>query len=37
MVQVEATALLYDGAGLHCYTRNQPYAARRDWDHMARP
>ncbi len=29
VVQVDATALLYDGAGLHCYTRNQPHAARR--------
>jgi agmatine deiminase len=27
VVQVDATPLLYDGAGIHCYTRNQPYAA----------
>ncbi len=24
IVQIDATALLYDGAGPHCYTRNQP-------------
>lgn len=26
IVQVDALALNYDGAGLHCYSRNQPYA-----------
>lgn len=26
IVQVDATALFYDGGGLHCYSRNQPFA-----------
>ena len=26
VVQVDATALFYDGGGLHCYSRNQPFA-----------
>ena len=24
IVQIDAMAILHDGAGLHCYTRNQP-------------
>jgi len=31
VVQVYATPLLHDGAGLHCYTRNQPYAEKRPY------
>ena len=27
VVQVDATPMLYDGAGLHCWSRNQPYGA----------
>lgn len=26
VVQVDATPMLYDGAGIHCWSRNQPYA-----------
>ena len=26
VVQVDALPLLYDGAGLHCHSRNQPVA-----------
>lgn len=29
VVQIDATPLLHDGAGLHCYTRNQPFALAR--------
>lgn len=27
IVQIDAVALNYDGGGLHCYSRNQPFAA----------
>lgn len=30
IVQVDALALNYDGGGLHCYSRNQPFAAPVD-------
>lgn len=29
VVQIDVTPLLHDGAGLHCYTRNQPFAQPR--------
>lgn len=27
VVQIDATPMLHDGAGIHCWSRNQPYAA----------
>jgi len=29
VVQIDAMPLLHDGAGIHCYTRNQPFAFAR--------
>ncbi|MEZ5893994.1 MAG: agmatine deiminase family protein [Parvularculaceae bacterium] len=33
IVQIDTHPLLYDASGLHCYSRNQPYAVKRtDWN-----
>lgn len=26
VIQIDATPMLHDGAGIHCWSRNQPYA-----------
>ena len=31
VVQLDAMPMLYDGAGLHCWSRNQPYAVSRPY------
>ncbi len=30
IIQIDTSPLLYDASGLHCYSRNQPYAAKRE-------
>ena len=35
IVQVDALPLVYDGAGLHCHARNQPFASIMSWPGLA--